>query len=169
MEDFITSSEELYPLIHPTLGGREKVTIPTVLGPGGELPKMGKPGDGAHDLAATISDDSTVAVEIPHLGFAVIDVAIATEIPEGYRGWITGRSGLSRKGILCATGLIDSGYRGTYGVVLYNFSGRPFFVARGNRIAQLSIEAYPEVRFVQVESLSPSERGTDGWGSTGLK
>lgn len=180
------SSAEIGPLVQPTLSGRKKVIIPTTLDVNGILPRMGKPGDGAHDLFASpmtreyneagqpiLGTEQPIPehqnIMVPAHGFKVIEVNIATEIPEGFRAWITGRSGLSRRGILAATGLIDSGYRGLYGVVLYNFSEQPFFVTTGDRIAQLSIEEYPIVEYVQVEELSPSERGTDGWGSTGLR
>ena len=65
-------------------------------------------------------------------------------------------------------GLIDSGYRGELKVVLVNTDpAEPFVVERGERIAQLVVMAVEQVRLVEVDSLEPSSRGDQGFGSTG--
>ena len=86
----------------------------------------------------------------------------------GYEAQVRPRSGLAAMGILCSLGTVDNGYRGEIGVTLYNHSWDNFRVKNGDRIAQLVIcpVVYPEL--VEVEELSETERGADGFGSTGL-
>jgi len=101
---------------------------------------------------------------------AVIDTGIALEIPHGYEGQVRPRSGLAaRNGItvLNSPGTIDSDYRGAVKVILYN-TGPTFEVNKGDRIAQLVISKVPKlIRFQKVKTLSDTERGEGGLGSTG--
>jgi dUTP pyrophosphatase len=81
------------------------------------------------------------------------------------------RSGLAARhglGKVNAPGLIDEGYRGEGKVILLNTDrSEPFVVEPGMRIAQLVIVELPRVELVEVDELPPSERGTDGLGSSG--
>ena len=75
-----------------------------------------------------------------------------------------------RKGIttLNTPGTIDSGYRGEVKVILINHGHETFHIEKGMRIAQLAIRSVPEARFAEVDALADSERGSDGFGSTGF-
>ena len=102
----------------------------------------------------------------------LIHTGIALEIPEGYVGLIFARSGLATKrGLAPANkvGVIDSDYRGEIMVALHNHSSALQTVEAGERVAQISIVPYLKADFSEVDSLSESERGTGGFGSTGKK
>lgn len=124
-----------------------------------DLPK--RYGDAGYDLTA----DHT---ETLLLGGRAIFECASVEIPDGYCGLIIGRSSLNMQGILTVFGLIDSGYRGPIKVMLYNISGRYRTIMKDERIAQLVMVPYGNFPIEVVESLSvDTERGTDGFGSTG--
>ena len=91
------------------------------------------------------------------------------EIPEGYYGRIAPRSGLAHNhGIDVLAGVVDSSYRGEIRVVLFNTDKEePFQIQAGDRIAQIIIEKHYNFEFVEVEDLSETARGADGFGSTG--
>ena len=130
------------------------------------LPAYARAGDAGIDLIAR--DDVTLAAAG---GRALIATGIAIALPEGYAGFVQPRSGLAaRHGVTCLNtpGLIDSGYRGELKVCLINDDPlEPFEVRRGERIAQLVVQAVETVRFVPVEELDGSERGDQGFGSSG--
>ena len=96
---------------------------------------------------------------------------LAIALPRGYAGFVQPRSGLALKhGVTClnSPGLIDSGYRGELKVLLVNTDPKEeFVVTRGERIAQLVVQAVETVRFVEVDDLDESARGDRGFGSTG--
>jgi dUTP pyrophosphatase len=87
-------------------------------------------------------------------------------IPEGYYGQIFDRSSMGSKGKHVFGGVLDSSYRGNVMVCLYN-SGAPYWVKKGDRIAQLVILPVPEVKWEVVDKLDNSERGENGFGSSG--
>lgn len=130
------------------------------------LPAYARAGDAGIDLIAR--DDVTLAAAG---GRALVATGIAIALPEGYAGFVQPRSGLAaRHGVTCLNtpGLIDSGYRGELKVCLINHDPlEPFEVRRGERIAQLVVQAVETVRFVPVEELDGSERGDQGFGSSG--
>lgn len=135
------------------------------LNPSGRLPEAANPGDAGVDLHAA---------EDAHIGPGErwkVGTGIAVEIPAGHAGLVLPRSGLAdRHGIALVNspGLIDSGYRGEIGVLLLNTDPAEIFrVSEGDRIAQLMIVPYVDPEPVEVEELSPSERGGDGFGSSG--
>lgn len=100
----------------------------------------------------------------------LIKTGIALEIPDGYYGRIAPRSGIALKnGIDVMAGVIDSDYRGEIGVILYNSDkNNSFLVRTGDRIAQLIIEKYYPFGIQIVESLDDTDRGTSGFGSSGI-
>lgn len=102
----------------------------------------------------------------------LIGTGIAMEIPEGYFGTIYARSGLAtKKGLRPANcvGVIDSDYRGEICVALHNDSSSPKTIGAHERIAQLVIQPYAaEAKLVVNDDLSDTERGEDGFGSTGV-
>jgi len=98
----------------------------------------------------------------------MIDTEVSIELEPGYEAQIRGRSGLSRRGIIVPTGTIDAGYRGTIGVILINLSDRDFKFQPGDRIAQMVIAEIPGVRLVEGAISKNTDRGANGFGSTGV-
>lgn len=110
-------------------------------------------------------------VVIPHLGTAMIGTGLFFEIPEGYEVQIRPRSGLAAKNgvtVLNTPGTIDSDYRGEIKVILVNLGKEDFVVNSGDRIAQMVIAPVTQASFTLSEDLSETERGTGGFGSTGV-
>lgn len=102
----------------------------------------------------------------------LIHTGIALEIPEGYAGLIFARSGLATKRDLAPAnkvGLIDSDYRGEIMVPLHNHGKIPQVLSNGERVAQIVFVPYLHAEFIEAESLSDTERGNGGFGSTGTK
>ena len=99
-----------------------------------------------------------------------VDTGVSMEIPEGYVGLVCARSGNAARrglGMVNGIGVIDSGYRGPVNVLLINHGRDNVTVSRGDRIAQLLIVPIETPDVEIVDSLSASERGTGGLGSTG--
>jgi len=102
--------------------------------------------------------------------YALIPTGLTIGLPEGYEAQIRPRSGLAAKHgvtVLNAPGTVDADYRGEIGVLLINHGDTPFLVRRGERIAQMVIAAVVRAEFALVASLSATERGGGGFGSTG--
>jgi len=98
-----------------------------------------------------------------------IDTGVACAIPEGFYGRIAPRSGLAVKhGINVLAGVVDSNYRANLGVVLHNTSDTDFVVNKGDRIAQLIVTPYLSPEVEEVSSLDETDRGTSGFGSSGV-
>lgn len=98
---------------------------------------------------------------------AVVPTGIAMQIPEGFVGLVADRSSLARKGVKTAGGVIDAGYRGEVGAVLWNISREPVTLGRGDRVAQLLIVPIATPAVKEVKALSETKRGKKGFGSTG--
>jgi len=99
-----------------------------------------------------------------------MDIPTGTFVEPVDRFWLSvvGRSSTFRAlGVLVNVAIIDRGYRGEIFGVVYNFSKKPVRIASGTRICQVVPHLLVPVKFVCVESLSKSDRGTDGFGSTG--
>jgi len=146
---------------------RSVLDLPVLrLDPDLPLPAYAREGDAGVDLVAR--EDVTLP---PAGGRALVPTGIAIALPEGYAGFVQPRSGLAaRHGVTCLNtpGLIDSGYRGELKVCLINHDPtEPFEVRRGERIAQLVVQAVETVTFVAVDVLDESERGDKGFGSSG--
>ena len=101
------------------------------------------------------------------VGAATIDTGVHVEIPEGYAGFIKSKSGLNVKHGLTAEGVIDAHYTGSIAVKLYNHTPDAYHFKAGDKIAQLVILPclLPELELV--DSLEETDRGTNGFGSTG--
>jgi len=103
--------------------------------------------------------------------FQLIPTGIAIAVPPGYEAQVRPRSGLALKkgiSIVNTPGTIDADYRGEVGVILINFGKESFVVNRGERIAQMVINAYAMPKVKYVAELSDTARGTGGFGSTGV-
>lgn len=97
----------------------------------------------------------------------IFKTGIAVAIDPGYVGLIWDRSSMGKKGIKTLGGVIDSGYRGEIGVILWNISSEPREIQGGERIAQLLIQSVATPQTREVSSLSSTVRGTGGFGSSG--
>lgn len=120
------------------------------------------------DLRANISEP----IVLKPLERQLIPTGLHIALPVGYEAQVRPRSGLAlKKGItvLNSPGTIDADYRGEIGVLLVNLSSEPFTVNDGERIAQMVIARHEMAEFVEVEALDETERGTGGYGHTGVK
>lgn len=118
------------------------------------------------DLHAAISESIYIS---PHETIK-IPTGLAMELPEGTFGAIFARSGLATKEGLRpsnCTGVCDSDYRGEYIVALHNDSNMSRLINPGERIAQLVLLPYIPIEFKEVDKLSDTDRGFNGFGSTG--
>lgn len=130
------------------------------------LPTYAHPGDAGADLVARAD-----VVLRRQGGRALVGTGMALALPEGYAGLVLPRSGLAlRHGVTCLNtpGLVDSGYRGELQVLLVNTDpDADYQVHRGDRIAQLVVQAVAQAAFTPVDALEASERGAGGFGHTG--
>ena len=128
----------------------------------GAVPEYASTGAAGADLRASVS------LEIPPGGRAAVSTGLELAIPPGLVGLVWPRSGLAvRHGIDTLAGVIDSDYRGEVRVVLVNHGEEPFRIAAGDRIAQLLVQPVVRAAFSPAERLADTERGADGFGSTG--
>lgn len=152
------------------------------LHPDAVIPAYAKPGDAGMDLTA-------VSMKIDEYGNICYGTGLAFEIPEGYVGLVFPRSSNCKKGVILTNcvGVIDSGYRGE---VSFKFRPLPLMASRlettsktawfdedwrnirlsfkvGDRIGQIIIMPYPQIEFEEVDELSETERGDQGYGSSG--
>ncbi|MBF1664953.1 deoxyuridine 5'-triphosphate nucleotidohydrolase [Rothia sp. HMSC072B04] len=129
-------------------------------------PAYAKPGDAGADLRSRID------FELEPGERALVPTGVAIALPEGYVGLVHPRSGLATKNgitIVNAPGTVDSGYRGELMVTLLNTDKtKSFHVQRGDRIAQLVIQKYEHATFTIVDELDQTERGSSGFGSSGI-
>lgn len=147
------------------------------------LPKYATAGDAGMDLMADFSngindkffdgaayDEERNVLLIFSGGRALIPTNLFTAIPDGYEVQIRSRSGLALKSgvfVLNSPGTIDSQFRNSWGVILFNASDEVFEVKQGDRIAQAVLNKFETVEWVEVTELSETERGLGGFGSTG--
>ena len=126
------------------------------------LPSKANQFDAGWDLYA--SEDGVIEPGQKEL----IGTQIALGIPDSYVGLIWDRSGMAaKKGIHRFAGVIDSGYRGEIKVCLWNSSDEYYVINRGDRIAQILFQPVPHFSLQEVENLSPTDRGSGGFGSSG--
>ena len=123
----------------------------------------------AHDADAGMDLRTPVAFIVPAHGSYTVDTGVHIQIPVGQVGFIKSKSGLNVKGGLTATGVVDSGFSGSIRVKLYNHSDEDYVFSRGDKITQLVLLyiAKPENGFDVVDHFEETERGNNGFGSTG--
>ncbi len=130
--------------------------------PEAKLPTRAKEGDAGVDLY------SVESCSIAPSERRAVRTGVAMEIPLGFVGLVWDKSGLAAKGgIKTMGGVIDAGYRGEIQVILSNLGDETHVIAAGDKIAQLLIQHVELFPVEEVSDLSDSERGTDGFGSTG--
>lgn len=120
------------------------------------------------DLRANITEN----IILEPMERVIVPTGLFLELPIGIEAQVRPRSGLAaKKGItvLNAPGTIDADYRGEVGVILINLSKEVFTVENGERVAQLVIAKHERAEWVEVETLTETERGAGGFGSTGVK
>ena len=131
------------------------------------LPEQASPGSAGLDLRAAVAEDHVLAPGERML----VPTGLDLDLPRGWEGQVRPRSGLAiRHGIslLNSPGTIDSDYRGEVQVVLANLGGEPFTIRRGDRIAQLVVASVSRVEVLEASEVSTTERGSGGFGSTGV-
>lgn len=121
----------------------------------------------AHGTDAGADLRSPIDTVVPAMGSRVIDTGVHIQLPHGYVGMLKSRSGLNVKYGITSECVIDEGYTGKIMVKLYNHSNYPYTVMRGDKITQLVIVPCEYVDFEVVDKLDDSERGDNGYGSTG--
>ena len=134
---------------------------------GATIPLYKTAGAAGADLCAKISQPLTIKAG----KFAMVPTGLYLEIPEGYEVQVRPRSGLAAKNgvtVLNTPGTIDSDYRGEIKVILVNLSDTDFVINNGDRIAQMVVAPVTQAEFIVSDKLSETERGTGGFGSTGV-
>jgi len=132
------------------------------------LPKYETEGSSGLDLAANIDHQ----VEILPGKSEVIPTGLAVAIPKNFEVQIRPRSGLAANNqisVLNTPGTIDADYRGELKVILINLSDKVFVVEKGLRIAQMVLCPVIKATLIEVTELENTERGSGGFGSTGIK
>ena len=131
------------------------------------LPSRARGGDAGLDLTAC--EEATIAPGAR----AAVGTGLAVEIPQGHAGLVVPRSGLALRhglSLVNTPGVIDAGYRGEIRVILLNTDHEhTFTVEAGTRIAQLLVVPAIAVEVVEVGELTLTERGTGGFGSSGIR
>lgn len=131
------------------------------LAPNAKIPAKGNPTDAGIDVFT--NESYTLAPGEVH----AFSTGIAVAIPDGYVALIWDRSGLGVKGVHRLAGVIDSGYRGEWKIVLVNLSKEPVEVKTGDKIAQCVLQEFEQADIAEVDSLPESIRGEKGFGSSG--
>ena len=137
-----------------------------VLDPGAKLPTKAHTADAGFDLYAP---ENMSAINLYSHDSAIIDTGVHMAIPSGYCGLIVAKSGLNMKQGITVTGLVDSEFSGSIRVKLYrddNYADH-YTIEPGDKIAQIMILPVPQFELEIVDTLDETERGSNGFGSTG--
>ena len=133
-----------------------------------ELPQYSTQQSAGLDLRAELDHPITLKPGQRNL----IPTGLKIALPHGYEAQVRPRSGLAYKygiTVLNSPGTIDADYRGDVGVILINHGSESFTIENGERIAQLIIAKFVQIEWDEVNDLSITSRGEDGFGSTGVK
>lgn len=127
------------------------------------MPQKAHPTDAGFDLYASAD------VTVPARGRVLVPTDIAMEIPEGYFGLVTGRSGMTiRGGVVGQVGIIDCHYRNGIGIMMFSHRDDDYEISEGSRCGQIVILPLADVEgLVEADTLSDTDRGEGGYGSTG--
>lgn len=132
------------------------------------LPQYATSSSAGMDLRANLDNP----IVLKPLQRCLVPTGLYIALPEGFEAQIRPRSGLAlKKGItlLNTPGTIDADYRGEIGVIVINLSAEDFIIEDGERIAQMVIARYEQAEWQEVEVLEDTERGSGGFGHTGVK
>jgi len=133
-----------------------------------ELPAYATAGAAGLDIRANLTE----SIVLKPFERRLIPTGLFLEIPDGYEVQVRPRSGLAFKHgitVLNSPGTIDADYRGEVGVLLINLSQEDFEITHGERVAQIVVAPYVQANWIASESLSETDRGDGGFGSTGKK
>lgn len=132
-----------------------------LLDEGAYMPSRGHEADAGLDL------HTPKAVTVPAHGSVAVDTGVHVALPRGCAGLLVSKSGLNVKHDITSTGLIDEEYTGSIVVKLYNHGGGDHVFEAGDKITQLVVIPVIRESLEQVSAFKPTERGDDGFGSTG--
>lgn len=139
-----------------------------IVSKGGTLPSYATEGSSGADLRACIEEPITLNPGERRL----IPTGLFVEIPPGIEAQIRARSGLAIKhgiGLVNGIGTVDSDYRGEWNIPLINWGQEAYTIHNGDRIAQVIFSRYEKAEFIAVSEIDETERGTGGFGHTGIK
>lgn len=128
---------------------------------GAYMPSRGHGTDAGLDLR------TPKAVTVPAYGRVAVDTGVHVALPHGCAGLLVSKSGLNVRHDITSTGLIDEGYTGSIVVKLYNHGGEDYQLAAGDKITQLVVIPVVREPLEQVSAFNATERGDNGFGSTG--
>jgi len=144
-----------------------KVDVKIIAEKGAVVPEYKTAGAAGADVCAFLSEPLVLAKGKR----AIVPTGLFFEIPEGYEIQVRPRSGLAAKNgvtVLNTPGTIDSDYRGELKIILINLGDEDFTINNGERIAQIILAPVTQASFVPAEKLSDTQRGSGGFGSTGV-
>lgn len=144
----------------------DKLKIKVINKSNNQLPEYATIASAGLDLRTNIEND----IILNSLERKLISTGIFMELPIGYEAQIRPRSGLAFKNgitVLNAPGTIDCDFRGEVKILLINLSNEPFTIKNGERVAQMVISKHEQIEFISAEELGNTERGSNGFGSTG--
>ncbi len=137
------------------------VEIKVLLDDGAKMPTKAHESDAGYDIYAPD------AFGVVPKGSWMIDTGVHMLIQKGYVGMIKSKSGLNVNNVLRCEGVVDAGYTGEIVVKMYNDSNMPYIFAEGDKITQIVILPVPETELQLVDRLEDTERGDNGFGSSG--
>ena len=162
------NSDNGQPLVHPMFTPLTADIIIKRVRDGAVIPTRASDMAAGYDLYAWLGKDSLTIK--PH-STEIFTTGLQMQLPAGMFAGIFARSGISTKRGLrpaTCTGVIDGDYRGEYMVALHNDTDEPQTINDGERIAQMVLLPYVQMNFIESEDIAPTERGSGGFGSTGL-
>ena len=131
------------------------------LDPDAKSPTKAHASDAGFDLYSR--EDAVIKARSSH----AFDTGVHIEIPDGYVGFLKSKSGLNVKHSITSDGVIDAGYTGPIVVKLYNHSDVDYEVKKGDKVSQIVFLPIPEVVLIEGDFSNDTERGADGFGSSG--
>ena len=144
-----------------------KINVKCVATAGAVIPSYKTAGAAGADVCALLQEPVTIEAG----KFAMLPTGLFFEIPQGYEIQVRPRSGLAANNgitVLNTPGTIDSDYRGELKVILINLGDKAFTINNGDRIAQIIVSPVTVADFILTDSLSDTQRGEKGFGSTGV-
>ena len=122
----------------------------------------------AHDTDAGLDLKTPVDFTVWGHSSAIVDTGVHVQLPHGYFGELLSKSGLNMKHSVTTTGVIDEGYTGSVVVKVYNHGEDPVFFTKGQKITQLVVIPCVATSLEVVEDLEETDRGDNGFGSSGV-
>lgn len=133
-----------------------------MLDAGAVTPERAHTDDAGLDLFAL-----NAAYIAPH-SWETVDTGVHVEIPRGFVGMLTSKSGLMRQHGITCRGTIDSGYTGTIQAIMFNHSDKAYKVEKGSKVTQLVVFPMVIPELMEVDEMEETERGANGFGSSGV-